>query len=616
MPGGKVLICQNGSCSAQGAQALVRDIEELASGKCEVEEWGCLGKCGKGPNIELQMPGGKSKVVEGVNNFKKAFGLLEKLDIDVDSKVKKQGKLKYELRREQDAGKRMEKIGECIEALGGEAAATKSEPYLLSNILVIRAKEYLKTQVQLAVKDAEKACQLSPTFAQAYMAAGNAYELMNNFPEAIKALTEAMNIGKGINKPAVKRQITRLERKAASAPAQAPAAEAPPAAATPTPAPAPAPEPAKAAPKKAATGASAKSKTKKTSSDGKAATAKKTSSDGKASDKKDRKEKDKEKESTAKIAVVPFDEPRSPLDFSEWSIESIPKLNHNCVVFRVKSLKPEVTSRDVNPGGIWHVDFLKEADEPGGEDLKRSYTPVTDFETYLKGYIDIMVKIYQDGLMTQYLDKLQVGSSLFICAPYATHSLEGCKELVILAGGSSVTVAIQLCQEALRLNPKDVCVQVIMCNNSVEDILYQDVFDRLLDKYPSMEMTNCISSGFGAKPPAAHERVVWQAGRVSKEVIKAKRGTQAIVSGPRGLCSAAKRMWKELDQDPELLSILDEEEPEECAPADVLERSGSEPHELEIVPPAAEPVANGLRQRSNSGLPGSTPQDKSQPLTA
>merc|ERR1712098_487568 len=106
-----------------------------------------------------------------------------------------------------------------------------------------------------------------------------------------------------------------------------------------------------------------------------------------------------------------------------------------------------------------------------------------------------MVKIYPDGQMTQYLAKLGAGSRILVSPPYCTReeSLEGCRDLVMIAGGSAVTVAIQICQEALRLNPQGVLVDLVMCNHSAEDVLYQDVFDRLLERYPSFRLVHCIS---------------------------------------------------------------------------------------------------------------------------
>lgn len=581
MAGVKILACQNASCTSLGATHLVRDLEELAQGRCEVEEWGCLGKCGKGPNVELQWKGGKVKVVEGVKAWKKTLGLItDKAEIDVSGSVKKLGKIKYEARREENSGAKLAKIKEGFDALGGEAGAANSEPRLAAELLVMRSREVVKTQAADALKDAQLASQLASTWAQAKLALGNAAEAMNMPKDALTALQEALDIGKGINKPAVKRQITRLTRKAEAmeaageTPGPPSAAEAPAAApAPPAPAPAPAPTPAPAAEKpagevkKASSGKKQvapkpKAKSSKTGKQGenksekKGDTKEKSSKEKSKTDKKDVKEKEAEK----------VEEPvqRSPLDFIEWNVESIEKLNHNCVLMTLYSGDISITRRDPDPGGIWHVDFLKEGD--GGEELKRSYTPISKFDAYRKGTLEIMVKIYPDGQMTQYLASLAAGSKLLVSPPVVTENLEGYRDLVMIAGGSAVTVAIQICEDALRRNPVDVPVDLLLCNRTLEDILYQDVFGEMLGRYPAFRLVHCIS---GAIPEQAAEfldrrnNVEWHSGHVNKEVFRVKAaGSRCIVSGPRGLCQAGLNIWKSLGHDMELLSILDELPPE------------------------------------------------------
>lgn len=586
MSGVKILVCQNSSCSSLGAVALIRDIEELAQGQCDVEEWGCLGKCGKGPNIEIQQKGQSPKVVQGVTSFKKAVSIVkDKGDVDVEGNVKKFGKMKFELRREEDAGLRLEKLMAAFTALGDMASAAKSEPRLLAELLVLRSKETLKSQAAAAFKDAQMACELAATWAQAKIALGAACEATGRAAEGVVALQEALDIGKCINKGGVKRQMTRLQRKVTEGAAGPTEPVAEPAALEPVAA--PVVEKAAVAPKKKAPSAKKKApvsdaKDSKNAggltrqvTDDKDSKKKKTPSDKKASDKKsgDKKDKDKkepeqkEKNTEAAQEVVKVveaevaSEPRSPLDFIEWKLESVSKLNHNCIFMVFKSIEMGITSKDADPGGVWHVDFLREQDS--GQELKRAYTPLSNFDAYRKGVLEFMIKVYPDGQMTQQLASLEAGSRLLVSPPTSTENLEGFRELVMIAGGSAVTVAIQICEDALRRNPADVSVDLFLCNHLVEDVLYQDVFDGLLTRYPAFRLTHCISGAISEKRPGTNSRTIWHQGRVTKEVVKIEKpGTRCIVSGPRGLCRAAADVWRDLDQDTELLHVLDEIEPE------------------------------------------------------
>merc|ERR1719235_1759887 len=140
--------------------------------------------------------------------------------------------------------------------------------------------------------------------------------------------------------------------------------------------------------------------------------------------------------------------------------------------------------------------------------------------------------------MTQYLSSLAAGSNLLVSPPVVTESLEGCKDLVMIAGGSAVTVAIQICEDALRRNPKDVPVQLLLCNSTVEDVLYQEVFDEILKQHSSFRLVHCISGGSGDKKSS--EQLSWHSGRINKDVIqKTGDATTCMASGPSGLMKTA-----------------------------------------------------------------------------
>jgi len=165
------------------------------------------------------------------------------------------------------------------------------------------------------------------------------------------------------------------------------------------------------------------------------------------------------------------------------------------------------------------------------------------------------------------LATLEAGSNLLVSPPVVTEDLSACKELVMIAGGSAITVAMQLCEDALLRNPKDVPVQLIMCNHAVEDVLYLDILEGFLEKYPTFELVNCISSQLPTELPGKKtSRTTWHQGRLSKDVIKiTKPGTQGFVSGPRGLCKAAMTAWEAAGQDMKLLHVLDEVDPPAAA---------------------------------------------------
>jgi len=423
-----------------------------------------------------------------------------------------------------------------------------------------------------------------------------------------------VDIGKGINVGQVKRMVTRAERKAKEQPD------------APVPAPVPQQEPAKPEPpapeKSEKPKAAAKTDSKEAKADNKEAKAdgKEATADGKtpsssstskkasakkpsakksadkdkeakkpsadkdakkaASDKDGKKTTDSKKgkeskdatasskkveeEKVEEIALEPIQ--RSPLDLIEWRVEDRKQLNHNCIFLRMCSTDLTITSRDPDPGDVWHVDLIREMDH--GEELKRSYTPISDYSSYKKGTLDFMIKVYPDGKMTPHLSELGVGTNILVSPPAHTLKLDDIKDMVMIAGGSAITVAIQICGSVLK-SQSDAQVDLLMCNRGLEDVLYADVLEDLQTRYSSFKVVHCLSAGFPAGHVGANPKALWHSGRVSKDVIRPpKAGTKCVVSGPMGLCQAAVDIWAALGQDKETLEILDdlpsvEETPEE-----------------------------------------------------
>ena len=91
------------------------------------------------------------------------------------------------------------------------------------------------------------------------------------------------------------------------------------------------------------------------------------------------------------------------------------KITNDTFIFRFTFNDPELTFG--LPIGN-HVRFKAKIN---GEDVTRKYTPITD--VLHKSYVDFVIKIYhknvhpkfpEGGVMTQYLDKLNVGDKMLI----------------------------------------------------------------------------------------------------------------------------------------------------------------------------------------------------------
>lgn len=77
--------------------------------------------------------------------------------------------------------------------------------------------------------------------------------------------------------------------------------------------------------------------------------------------------------------------------------------------------------------------------------MYRSYTPVSSNSD--RGHWDLIVKVYPQGKMTQYLDNMKIGDYIEAMGPKGkfVYQKNKFKKIGMLAGGSGITPCLQVC---------------------------------------------------------------------------------------------------------------------------------------------------------------------------
>lgn len=137
-----------------------------------------------------------------------------------------------------------------------------------------------------------------------------------------------------------------------------------------------------------------------------------------------------------------------------------------------------------------------------GELVKRPYTPTTSDDN--QGYFDLVVKVYPNGKMTQYLDKLPIGETIDVSGPsgniiYKDNGLfdirprkpepfvtRRIRRLGLIAGGSGITPMYQIVNEIMKEEASippgervDIKVWLLFANQTENDILLRDELEQL-----------------------------------------------------------------------------------------------------------------------------------------
>ncbi|ERN04504.1 NADH-cytochrome b5 reductase-like protein isoform X1 [Amborella trichopoda] len=118
----------------------------------------------------------------------------------------------------------------------------------------------------------------------------------------------------------------------------------------------------------------------------------------------------------------------------------------------------------------------------------RPYTPISDPDS--KGYFDLMVKVYPEGKMSQYLASLKPGDVVEVKGPIEKlrYHPNMKKRIGMIAGGTGITPMLQVI-EAILKNPDDnTQISLLYANISPDDILLKEKLDMLSANHPNLKI--------------------------------------------------------------------------------------------------------------------------------
>ena len=183
-----------------------------------------------------------------------------------------------------------------------------------------------------------------------------------------------------------------------------------------------------------------------------------------------------------------------------------------------------------------------------GQSVSRSYTPIAN-NTDL-GRIELLVKVYEAGLMTQHLASMEVGDEIEIRGPKGAmqYSRTYAKRIGMIAGGTGITPMYQLIRAICEDEKDQTEVSLLYANNTEEDILLREELDAFAAKNPKKFKVQYVLS----RPEESWKGLT---GFVSKEMIEkylapSTDSSKMLLCGPPPMINAMKKNlaglgWKE-----------------------------------------------------------------------
>jgi len=173
--------------------------------------------------------------------------------------------------------------------------------------------------------------------------------------------------------------------------------------------------------------------------------------------------------------------------------------------------------------------------------------------------LDLIVKAYPDGPMSQHLHSMNVGQRLEFKGPIPKYPWEANRHnhIALIAGGTGITPMYQLIR-AIFKNPEDKTkVTLVYGNVGEEDILLKKELQELENTYPQRFKAFYLLD----KPPKE-----WTGGQgyVTKELLKTvlpepkEENIKVFVCGPPGMYNAISGNKKSPQDQGELTGYLKE----------------------------------------------------------
>jgi len=176
------------------------------------------------------------------------------------------------------------------------------------------------------------------------------------------------------------------------------------------------------------------------------------------------------------------------LDPSKWvPLKLVEKttLTENTAVYRFAYANPEATSGMAVASCLLTKAAIG-SEKPDGSraNVLRPYTPISRPEA--KGYLDLAVKTYPEGKMSQHIAGLKVGDELDFKGPIlkTTYKPNEYTKVGMVAGGTGIAPMLQVVDEILA-NPEDKTkVSLIFGNVTETDILLKASIDARAAAHP------------------------------------------------------------------------------------------------------------------------------------
>ncbi|XP_004371761.1 NADH-cytochrome b5 reductase-like isoform X1 [Trichechus manatus latirostris] len=153
----------------------------------------------------------------------------------------------------------------------------------------------------------------------------------------------------------------------------------------------------------------------------------------------------------------------SPETFVAFSISTVDKVTKD--TYRIRFALPGNSQLGLRPG-----QHLILRGTVGGLEIQRAYTPISPADA--KGYFEVLIKCYQTGLMSRYVESWRTGDTAFWRGPFGGFFYKPNQygELLMLASGTGLAPMVPILQSITDNADDETFITLVGCFKTFEGI--------------------------------------------------------------------------------------------------------------------------------------------------
>ena len=182
-----------------------------------------------------------------------------------------------------------------------------------------------------------------------------------------------------------------------------------------------------------------------------------------------------------------------------------------------------------------------------GKPVTRSYTPTS--RPTERGKLTLTVKVYNDGVMGNYLKDTTIGSSVDFRGPLGTFKYRRnlTKKLVCVAAGSGITPIFQVIQQICLDGKDETDVVLLYANRTEKDVILKEELEGLQKiASPKFQIRHVISQP-SPRPPKTLEQLSYAL--FAESLSENDQDVRYLICGPVGLTKELRQKLQDIARD-------------------------------------------------------------------